>query len=201
MARIVSGGSIAYDAMNHGMLNEMTLQQINQQNRDFSNNLSHDASDWFRQSAHNAFERYSGEVVRDRIQALMRKNDAFWKANTHRPLSTVGDFQHAPDVMKRYLAAHPGLGKKIVNQQAHGWGDPNLIEQGVGEDNHYYRILYHGCSQEVDGQEAWVLYFDEPEDGEHLTFRERLDNIRSHEAIDDLLGQGKDITDPLNKNW
>lgn len=205
MARVVNAGMLSMSAIRNGLLNTQTVGEIKRLNTGFVAALGDGVSSWFREQAATAFDRFAGDKVRSRFEALMRKNELFWESDTFRPLRSVGELQHAPDCMKEWLAVQPDLNRKINDQTCHGWGNTYLTHDGIGEDNHLYRVLYHGSSMELGEDsafsEGWVNYFDEPEDGEHLDLYQSLAVIRSHETISELLEQDRDITDPLNNRW
>lgn len=207
MARVVDSGLVTMDAMQNGLVNHQTIAYIKQSNAQFASSLGDSVSSWFRNHVNTAFERFSGDKVRARLEALMRKNDVFWEADVIRPLTTLADLQHSPKKMHEWLAVHPELNKRINDQTCHGWGGDYARFDGIGADNHLYRVLYHGCTADLSEDdsvaydEGWVMFFDEEEDNEYLTLTNRLDIYRSHETIDELFSQDRDITDPLNNRW
>lgn len=207
MARIVDAGLLSLDAVSNGLINRQTLHEIKALNQNFASSLGSGVSNWFKDKAQNAFELFGGDRVMARLEGLMRKNEMFWEGNTIRPLTTLGELQQAPEVMYEWLAIHPELNEMINDQRCHGWGGDYARYDGIGDDNHLYRVLYHGVSKEFpdagenEFKEGWVMYFDEPDDNEHLSLSEHLSVLRSHDTISDLLHQDRDFTDPLNNRF
>lgn len=204
MARVVKGGMIVSDAMRSGLVNSGTLNEIKRLNTEFSASLGDSASAWFKDAATTAFERFGGHKVMDRLEALTRKNEAFWDADVIRPLLSVGELQQAKRKMREYVMCHEVLSERYEDQTCHGYGGDFVHHEGHGMGNHMWRLIHDGEEYTHEGGfHGWTSWLDEPEDDEELRGFERYDCLLTHRAIDDLLMEGteNDITDPLNTGW
>lgn len=203
MITVVNGGRFTNDAINHGLVNQRTVNEVKQATQSFASSLGSGVSNWFKQSVNDSFERFGGAKVRARLESLMAKADNFWKADTIMPMNSIQMLQHAKPMMREIIMSHDVLSRRADDQMCHAYDGNYRRHEGHREDNHMWRLIHQGEENTTMGHTGWHTYCDEPEDSEHMTPTQLTYAKLTHTYIDELLEHevAYDITDPLNTGW
>lgn len=205
MVKIVEGGPELFDGLAFGSQHPGTLQFLQNAPQVATERLNA-AGSWFIQQTKNLVDRVASSEAMRLAKAAQRFLTNVWQTDTIRTLNTIGELQHPPNTMLRWLAAEPQVSKRIQEQTLDGWSGRYVQPEGVrhGEHNYDYRRVMDGIVQVSDDDEAehdWtsVNYFEDVEPEDNLELHQQEAILRSWDALRHQLQYGSDDpTSPWN---
>lgn len=164
MARIHDGGGMMFDALAYGNQHASTQRFLMNQFENLSHTLQ-SAGESFVAAAQDAYERISGSDAMRMLRAAGRAVRSAWQMDEIRPLYTIGEFQHAPLTMQRWLMAEPTTRALYNKQKIDGYSDTYIdVDPGTLGENHYdYRRAMDGLVVVDEDTGDWhaMQYLDE----------------------------------------
>lgn len=205
MANFYDGGSTMFNALAYGAPHPSITQFLSERMENLSQ-MVHTAGVDFVQQARDAYERYSGDQAMRVMRAVNRAVTNFWQTDTIRPLVSIGQLQHAPLTMQRFLMAEPTTRKMYHQQRVDGYSESYVdIHPGDrGQDHYDYRRVMQGFvvvdDADEEGMEGFsaTTYFDEllPDDVE-LDHGQQIDILQSWDYLQAAIEKGGD--DPTSR--
>lgn len=203
MARPIDGSIDTFRALAYEVPSDSILDSIRSLGERYDSSLTARAQDRFKtiRERHVAFDFRS---AKRKVKAAMRKFDNYWVADAIQRLDDIGQFQHPPSKMIRYLMAEPETRERFYHNRCEGYGD-NYVDpypNRVGVDDPVYRKVMEGIWVEDDaGNTSYTEYWptEESELENDLDFSEQLDIIHSWSRLKEFLSKGaEDPTSPYN---
>ena len=115
---------------------------------------------WARQSASTSLEKIRG----------------MWQSNTIRRLNTLEEFQHCPDIMKRFMMVNPVARRKWASLTCDGYQDVlgEAYQKASNEELVEYRMVTDGVVRDLEDDkeyewEAVCVMEDEEADYQDIT--------------------------------
>lgn len=205
MARLIQGDDLTFRALAYGEKHPGTLQFLSQQFENASHALQHVGQEFFN-SAREMYEQFNGEHARRLIQAAARRVGTMWQSDSIQFLSSIGQLQHAPPTMIRWVMAEPTLREMYHAQQVDGYSDyyEDVAPSDVGEQHYDYRRVMDGIvvlnEDAQDEEPEWHAdsYMEDllPDDGD-LSLAQQVDILDTWQAIVAHIRHGKD--DPTSR--
>lgn len=203
MAQIYDGGGMMFDALAYGQPHHSTQQFLANQFENMTHTLQN-AGQAFIEQAQQTYEALSGSNAMRVLRAAGRAIRNAWQLDEIRPLMDIGQLQHAPLTMQRWLMAEPTTRKLYHQQRIDGYSDTyfDVHPKDVGEDHYDYRRAMDGLLvvDEDDESGAWTAttYIDEllPDDQE-LELDQQVDIQQAWAYLRAKIADGKD--DPTSR--
>lgn len=206
MAQIIQGGAAMFDAMLYGSPKQETLNFLARQFDSVSQNLS-EAGKRFYESAYDAFQQVNHDYAARMLRAAGRAVSNMWMNDCIQPLTTIGQLQHAPLSMVRWVMAEPSIRKLYQQQRVEGYSETYTdLDPGRIGPNHYdYRratngVLFVDDTPDAEGNYGWhaTTYFDNLfETDSDLPLWQQADIQETWKAVRKLAAQGKE--DPTSR--
>jgi len=205
MAVVVYGGQNELDELISGDPHPGNFQLVeNSQNQLPTNTLSQ-MGQHFADLARQTYEYFTESFAARKAKAASRAMKEQWELDTIRPLLDIGQLQHAPDTMLRYLMAEPNIRELYHQNQADGYRDRYTDQQPgvIGVDHYDYRRVTNGMVFE-DDDGGWYFdeYAEDLEEGDReLYFVEQFEILRSWQAMAEaVFAKGDDPTSKWNNS-
>jgi hypothetical protein len=201
MAQILEGGSLTFDSLAYGRPHPGTQQFLTAQ-LDRATNYLTSAGQQFMAGVHDLYDRLSGSTAARMLRAAGRGIRSMWQLDEIRAVQTIGDFQHAPPMMQRWIMADPMLRAMYIDQRIDGYSETYVdVDPGkVGEAHYDYRRATDGLIFDNPDDDGWTAttYFEEllPDDVE-LTLEEQVDIQNTWAWMREVIKQGKE--DPTSR--
>jgi hypothetical protein len=210
MAKIIQGGAAMFDALMYGRPTQEMTSFLNRQFENVSQTLT-EAGARFYQQAQAAFESASNDYAARMVRAAGRAISNFWMQDRIQTLTEIGQLQHAPPVMQRWIMAEPTVRKLYQDQRIEGYSEsyhdahPGLI----GEAHPDYRAVRNGViflDEEPDdeghvGHTSTTYLNGLLPDDDGLQFAEQLDIMATWAAVRNHIARGdEDPTSRFNAN-
>lgn len=207
MAKIIQGGAAMFDAMHYGRQSQEVVSFLGRQFDAASQHLT-DAGRAFFDRAQSAFENFNNDYATRLLRAAGRALDGLYLPDRIQPLMNIGNLQHAPPAMWRWVMAEPTLRKMWQADRVEGYEKYVDLDPGnVGETHYDYRRVMQGIVQydaepDADGHRGWSAtnYLDAllPDDRE-LEFGEQLDIMETWRTVKGMVeAGGEDPTSRFN---
>lgn len=194
MARVIEGDPQLFNALLYGENHPGTTQFISNQIENASNMLTQAGQQFF-EGGKRLFDQLQNSNAMRMAKMAKRAIGGMWQVDEVRPLTTMGEFQHAPSIMRRYIMVNPVVRKMFVEQRIAGY-DGSYVDPYPEDDleNHYdHRRVMNGVIVD-DDENDWssTTYYDTPMEGdsESLDFADQIDIIDSWGNIVDLIRKG-----------
>lgn len=202
MARIHDGGSMGFNAAIYGMPHPGTQAFLQQQFENTSVALT-DAGKRFMDGARDIYERVSGSQAMRALRASGRKIKSMWQSDTIRALVNIGELQHAPLSMQRYVMAQPDIRHLYHQQRCDGYSGTyvDMHPNDIGENHYDYRRVTNGLFiEQPDGELVAVTYFEDLYEGDReLLLEEQVDIFElTWSAVRNAVRAGRE--DPTSKH-
>lgn len=205
MATILQGDDATFSALALGEMHPGTQNYLTAQMEAPTHMLNEQGQNFF-QNTRSLFERISESRSMRTVKAAQRAVGGLWQTNDIRHLTSIGDFQWAPEKMRRWIMAEPTVRKLFHQQRVEGYQgvyrDP--FPDDVGEDHYDYRRATNGfvfVNEDVnDDEPEWtaVTYYDDlMENDRELETSEQADIVHSWANVRELIQQGDD--DPTSR--
>lgn len=180
MARVHTGGSGYFDSLFHGELHPGARSFIQRQ-MEAPSRVMEGAAQQFMDSSRALYEKLSGSSAMRMARAAKRAVGAAWMGNQIQELMTIGQMQHAPPVMQRFIMAEPTLRKMFHQQRLDGYEGSyrDLFPDDIGEQHYEYRRVMDGIVVENDDGSWYADTFvdDLLPDDDHLDIDQQVDII------------------------
>ena len=183
MAQIIQGGAAMFNAVQYGRQSQEAVNFIQRQFDNISLQLN-EAGRAFYQSARDSFEDLNNDYATRLLRAAGRSIEGLFMHDRIQEISSIGQFQHAPPVMQRWIMAEPTLRALHVANRIEGYSDTYLdLDPGkVGPAHYDYRLATNGLifvsEPDENGDTEWhaTSHWGAllPDDRE-LQFAEQLD--------------------------
>lgn len=200
MAQIHTGGSGYFDSLFHGELHPGARTFIQRQ-MEAPSRVMENAAQQFQESSQALFERLSGSGAMRMARAAKRAVGAAWMSNQIQALLDIGQMQHAPAVMQRYIMAEPTLRKRYHQQRLDGYEGTyrDLFPEDIGEEHYDYRRVMDGIVVENDDGSWYADTFvdDLLPDDDHLDIDQQVDILDTWANMVAKVRQGG--SDPTSK--
>lgn len=205
MATIIEGGAATFDATVLGAQHPGTIAFIRQQFNTFTHHVG-DAARSFIEETKELFESLNNDNALQLLRSARRALDSIWLPNEIQPLYNIGQVQHAPDAMVRWIMADVETRQMYHQGRIEGYGERYVdLQPGkVGEDHYDYRRVMNGVvvvdkESDGDGDYGWqtTTYFERlrPDDRE-LELVEQQDILRTYALLAKLRENSEDYTSP-----
>lgn len=208
MAQFVSGGDLMFKSLLYGQDQLGPGQVMAQQAERFNVNSLTDAGNQFFEKAKDFYGYLNSTDTIRALKAAGRSIRSLWQTDEIRVLDTMGDMQHAPLSMQRWIMAEPTVRQFYHDQRIDGysetykdfWGDVR------GEDHYDYRRVMDGIVVEdkdpETGEDSWhssTWMEDLLPDETDLVIEEQADIIATWDLIKAKLKRsGEDPTSRYN---
>lgn len=187
--------SLAYSPMHPG------TQQFLQNQLSINTQMLTDAGSRFMSKGREIYERISGSEAARLARAASRAVRSIWQRDEIRELMTVGEFQHAPNSMQRFIMANETIRRLFQQQRCDGYSETYMdTEPGaIGEAHYDYRRATNGMVMEAaDGSFYATTYFDDLlEEDRELMLDEQIDIQHSWSRIVEMVRRGGE--DPTSR--
>lgn len=200
MAKVVIGGTNAFDHMLYGAPSPEIHHFVNNLHQQVTPMLTQEGLN-FVQQTRNEWSKFFGEDAARLARAGARRIASLWDDNSIRQLVDIAQLQQAPVIMQPFLMAQPDIRQAYLDQKVDGYSDTYVNEHGtaVGEDHYHYQCVMSGIVTDTEDDE-WkaVTYFLEHEKVEdELNFDQKLDVLCSWNELLLRYRTGRD--DPTSK--
>ena len=206
MTNFVDGDLETADILIYGTKAYLNEDDVNSQMKDFTKDMLPDSLAFF-----TKMMLLQKSLARNRALQLadgaLRKVRSLWQEDTIRKLDSIGDFQHAPNVMRRFLMAEPTIRALWQKQLCDGYDD--IMEDTRGKaDNEVqeYRQVMNGMivsdNLDEDLDHSYTIY-DYHEDqliepSQRLSSSDQLDIYSSWQALKHYVAVGEE--DPTSES-
>lgn len=202
MATIIQGDDDTFNVLTSGVPHPSTLQFLEQE-RHQPTHLFAQYSQAFVDRTQEMIQWIENSQAARMALAAQRAMGHLWSNQHVHYLSTIGDFQWAPQTMVRWLMVEPSVRERYHQQRCEGYqglyNDP--FPEVPTEEHLDYRHVINGVviMNESDQGPEWTAttYYDEREDVLPLDFLEQVDIIHSWETIRYWMQKGGD--DPTSR--
>lgn len=203
MARIIDGDVSTFNALAYGEKHLGTQQFLYSHMENMSHVLT-DAGRRFFDASREVFQQMEKTRTGRLIKAAQRAVGSIWQSDEIRYLCTVGEFQWAPEKMRRYIMAQPEVRQMYHEQRLEGYEGwyKDAYPTDIGETHWDYRRVMNGVVVEGEGELDWTAstYY---EDGDYtlepdMDFLDQVDVLDSWNTVVHLIRQGGD--DPTS-HW
>jgi len=203
MAQVIEAHPEAFNAMVFGTtLHPASLQFLQQAPQIQTAQLTA-MGQQFMTFAENIVNTVLDSNVARTAMAVLRTVDNSWRDDVIRELRDIGQFQHAPGAMLRWIMSNEMVqgmcGRQEIDGYSGRWVDPTPEE--YGRERFEWRCVNNGVIEEriVDGEETfgYTHYLDDREACDELSLPEKDVVTQSWENIEHFLRYGN--TDPTSK--
>lgn len=203
MARVLEGGLDTFRTLAYSAPSDSMMDIIRSAGDRYDDSLTSRALSRFNdiREKHVGFDFRS---AKRKMTAAMRKLDSYWVTDAIRRLEEIGEFQHAPSKMVKYLMAEPETRERFYKNRCEGYGERYVdpYPNRVGEDDPVYRKVMDGIwVEDEDGEMSCTEWWETEESAleKDLEFEEQIDIIHSWSKLKQFLAKGEeDPTSPYN---
>lgn len=195
-----------FKSLMYGRPHEGTMRFIENQVGFVSQALT-DAGARFMDTARDMYSHLEGSNAMRAIRAVGRAVRSLWQLDEIKELIDIGQLQHAPLSMQRYLMAEPTIRGLYQQQRVDGYSDTyvDIFPGTIGEEHYDYRrvmdgIVVEDAEPDENGEYGWTatsyleeLLPDEPD----LLLVEQLDILASWGGLKAAVEKGGE--DPTSK--
>jgi hypothetical protein len=188
MAQVLAGGNDAFDALAYGRPHPGTMQFLETQLSHMSQSLTQ-AGQQFMAGAAEVYDRLNGATAMRILRAAGRAAKSIWQSEDIKALFDIGQFQHAPLVMQRWIMTEPSVRGLYHAQRCDGYSDTyvDLHPHDIGEAHYDYRRVMDGMvvmgTGEDEGWSSTTYFEDTVADEIPLSFEDQNDILQTWEAI------------------
>jgi hypothetical protein len=200
MAKLLAGGGDTFDALAYGRPHPGTMQFLEAQLNTATQHLTQ-AGQSFMATAHDLWERTNGSTAMRVMRAAARAARSLWDSDEIKALLEIGQLQHAPPTMQRWIMAEPTIRKLYHNQACDGYEGTyvDMHPKDIGEGHYDYRRVMDGVVV-LDEDGGWHSdqWAEEllPDDTD-LPLEDQVDILDTWAAIKSHVVHGKE--DPTSK--
>ncbi|WP_257291128.1 hypothetical protein [Endozoicomonas sp. ONNA1] len=203
MASIVQGNMATAQGLLYGDAQQISQDWLDHFNTGAIQQMSADSRRFFQERKDElaAFTHGGGARL---AKAAVRKLHGIWGADEFRPLNTIGELQHAPQVMRPYLMAEPTVRAIWQKDMCDGWGDVAETRRNYsGENLVEWRRVMNGHLVAEGDTDYYVNYYNSEDEDllpeEELTIDDQVSIRESWYAMVRFVAAGKeDPTSPFN---
>jgi hypothetical protein len=200
MVMIVQGDTNVFNALVYGAeRHPNTMQYLQNQASQFSGALT-EFGQTFMQGAQQLYETFNSSEAMRAARAAVRKFDAIFLPDRIQMLETIGNLQHAPLTMQRYIMAEPTVRRYFLTQRVDGYSDTyqNVWGNDWKVDHYDWRQIHNGVMEETEEGHVMHHWLDDVLEGDRpLHFGEKVDAIHSGESAAAYIELGRE--DPTDK--
>lgn len=199
MANFHTGGLDTYHALTFSEPHPATMAFVENMVNQPTNAIS-EAGRVFMDRARDVYQQVSGSDAMRRLKGAARQVASSWDRDIIKPLSTVAEFQTAPNAMRRWLMAEPTIRSMYHKGRCDGYSDTYRDREpdAIGEDHYDYRRVMNGIVEETDEGFYFTEYLEDIYEGEQeFTPEEQFDIVTSWRNMAVLVASGED--DPTSK--
>lgn len=159
MATVITGDMDMIDAMVHGTISRAPAEYLQQAQQQFLQNVIPAAHGFF-EKAWDLQNRMANNRAMYAARGAARKMQSLWQHDAIRTLVTIGEFQNAPQTMRRFIMAQPTVQKMWRNQELDGYGEEFEAEEIIPiEDTLEYRQVMDGEMVETPEDDEFAYEF------------------------------------------
>ena len=202
MAQFLDGDSTTFDQLLYGNSKPYTQEFIENERAQFQQHMTPTTAAFFQKSMEVTAAVLDSRAVQ-LAKSAVRKVQNIWESDEIRALTKIGDFQHAPAKMKRFIMAEPETRKMWKRQLCDGFNDmfiDNIDE--TGEDLLEYRQAMDGIMSVDTGGYDWECTTydnDNLDQSLEITVDDQFDILDTWDNLKILMAEGKeDPTSELN---
>lgn len=200
MPIVVGGGEAAFDSMVYGQQSPKLMEALAAQYQNLPPIVC-EMQRAFIDRSRQIFETVQNSSAVRMAKAAYRGMSSLWGEDCIRRLDTIGELQHAPDAMVRWLMAESTISKMYHDQTCEGYGERfvNRYPGLFGEDNPDWRNVMSGVVVETD--KGWYAkqYWDDVPEEDALDPHDRITIVETWELQKyHALRKRDDPTSPLN---
>lgn len=199
----VTGDAVTMRASAYGLGSRENRDADYSRLEDFSRNLR-ERSRSFIDNTRELLDVFYNDETRQLVRDARTVLKGIYRRNEHQFLTDYADIGIAPEVMRRFIVAHPRLRELVRDQRCDGygvapaaWNMPARLEDDVA-----YRAVMRGVAvvPEDETQRCYTDYecgldFELAEHGiERMSVGEQSDVLATYAVIDTLLDAGIDPT-------
>lgn len=188
------------DVMAGGHLDQNTMGWLGERANTLRANVSNHATNFFNQAV-NLYQTISTSDAIQAMRNLVAKKDNSWEVNSIYAATNTEQLQTANLVMQRYIMAEPNLRDLYLNNLTEGYGDTYVNNHGdsIGVNHYDYRRVMDGMLVvNDDSMQFSTFYEDIPEGDRELTLHEKVDILKTWNAVNIALSENEmDPTSPV----
>ena len=160
MATVITGDMDMFDQMVHGTISRAPAEYLQQAQQQFLANVIPSAHGFF-EKAWAMQQRMADSRAMHAARSVSRKFQSIWQHDAIRALNTIGEFQNAPQTMRRFVLAQPEVNKMWRDQLIEGYGlDYEDTNNSTNiEDNLEYRQVMDGALVELPDDDDYEYEF------------------------------------------
>ncbi len=202
MVDVIDGDLDTVDAVLYGEQNHVNEDIVSSMQKNFMNDMLPSSVAFFT-SMFALQKQLSLNRAIDLAKAGTRKIKSLWNDNEIRELQSIGDFQHAPDCMKRFIMAEPTIRAMWLKQLCCGYNDiSNYNKDQSGDDLFEYREVMDGVMQmqpEDSKYDYVITHYDYPEDHleDRISIYKQFNIYHSWQNLRELIHKGEE--DPTSE--
>jgi len=192
--QIIYGGDDSFNAVVYGDQNPANLNYFQRQIESVSNTLTSVGQQFFA-DIDALREKYNGAEALRLMKAATRAAKSLFKPNKIQSIFDIGEMQHAPMVMQRWVMANPMVREVYHKQGCDGYSDTykDMYPGMIGENHYDYRRVMDGVIRE-DGDEWYAkFYMDELVEGDReLSHDDKVDILSTWDIAEMFIKAGKE---------
>lgn len=205
MAEFLNGDLETADLLIYGTQKHLSEDLVNNQMNNFMDNLLPSSVAFF-----TSMMTLQKQMAKNRAiqiaKGAFRKARSLWQENDIRELKAVGEFQHAPEKMRRFIMAEPTIRALWQAQLCDGYNDlcddeRKLSGDQVGE----YRQVMDGVleRQDTDSEYDYIIkQYDDIEDNKNrISIEEQFDIYSSWQHLKSLIALGEEDPTSETNGW
>lgn len=206
MAEFIDGDLETADLLIYGTQSHLSEDLVNNQMNKFMDNLLPSSVAFFT-SVMNLQKQMAKNRAIQIAKGAFRKARSLWQENDIRELNDIGDFQHAPDRMKRFIMAEPTIRALWQRQLCDGYNDIcEDTRELSGSELKEYRQVMSGMieTDNEDFDHSYTIYdYDEDylDPKEIITAKEQLDIYSSWQNLRSLIALGEEDPTSETNGW
>lgn len=172
-------------------------------NQRFDRLVAPEVMPFFMNTVGTVYEAVDQSRAMQLLHAVGRKITNIFTPGSVYYLQTIGELQHASDIMQRWIMACPDVRTAYYGHRIDGYSDTYVDHepQRLAEDHYDYRRVTNGVfmTQRDTSQYEARIYYEDVAQGDELSFREQVDIMSTWENVKGyILERGDDPTSKWN---
>ena len=206
MANYIEGDLETADLLIYGTKSQLSEDLIDEQKEKFMDNLFPDSVAFFTKILALQKQMAKNRAIQI-AKGAFRKARSLWQDDDIRELKSIGEFQNAPDRMKRFVMAEPTIRALWQRQLCDGYNDfCEYNRDQSGDDLKEYRLVMNGMvitdNEELDHE--YVIYdnpLDQMDKADIITTTEQHEIFDSWRNLRTILAKGEEDPTSESNGW
>ena len=194
MVQVVMGGTQDYNALVYGMKHPGTMQYLENQVANISQNLT-EAGRSFYANARQLYEQINGSEALRMARAAIRMAGNVFQQDCIMSIWELAQLQNAPLTMQRWIMANPVVREVYHEQRCDGYSDTyvDMSPKDIGVNHYDYRRVMNGVvvdDEETGGWKSTIWIDDLIEGDRELEIEERDQILNTWEMVSAIMQLG-----------